>query len=74
MFISDLYPGSTSDKQLTRRSGILGLLEESDSVMDNRGFDIEKYLDLLGVFMLTGYTFICSGCNMYRKHSYSDSV
>ena len=48
-FISDLYPGSISDKELTRCSGILDLLEEGDSVMADRGFDIKEDLDLLGV-------------------------
>ena len=49
-FISDLYPGSISDKELTRRSGILDLLEGGDSVMADRGFDIKEDLDLLGHF------------------------
>ena len=48
-FISDLYPGSISDKERTRCSGILDLLEEGDSVMADRGFDIKEDLDLLGV-------------------------
>ena len=48
-FVSSLYPGSTSDKELTRRSGILDLLEPGDSVMADRGFDIEEDLVLLGV-------------------------
>ena len=49
VFVSDLYPGSISDKQLTRRCGILDLLENGDSVMADRGFDIEEDLALLGV-------------------------
>ena len=48
-FVSPLYPGSISDKELTRRSGIFNLLEEGDSVMADCGFDIEEDLALLGV-------------------------
>ena len=48
-FISSLYSGSISDKELTRRSGILDLLEPGDSVMADRGFDIEDDLLLRGV-------------------------
>ncbi len=47
--MSDLYPGSISDKELTRRSGLLGALERGDSVMADRGIDIEEDLTLLGV-------------------------
>ena len=47
--MSDLYPGSISDKQLTRQCSILDLLECGDSVMADRGFDIEEDLALLGV-------------------------
>ena len=43
-FVSSLYPGCISDKELTRRSGILDLLEPGDSVMADRGFEIEEDL------------------------------
>ena len=48
VFVSDLFPGSISDKELTRRCGILNLLESGDSVMADRGFDIEEDLVLIG--------------------------
>lgn len=43
------FSGSISDKSLTRKSGVLDLLEEGDSVMADRGFDIEEDLLLIGV-------------------------
>ena len=48
-FVSKLFPGSISDKQLTYKSGILDLLEPGDSLMADKGFDIEEYLIPLGV-------------------------
>ena len=50
-FVSSLFPGSISDKSLTRKSGVLELLEEGDSVMADRGFDIEEDLLLKGVHL-----------------------
>lgn len=47
--MSDLYPGSISDKELTWQSGLLGALECGDSVMADKGYDIEEDLTLLGV-------------------------
>ena len=47
-FVSDFYPGSISDKEPTRKSGLLQLLESNDSVMADRGFDIAEDLTLIG--------------------------
>ena len=48
-FVSKLFPGSISDKELTKRSGLLDLLERGDSVMADRGFNIEEDLITRGV-------------------------
>ena len=49
VFVSDPYSVSISDKQLTRLCAILDILESSNSVMADRGFDIEEDLALLEV-------------------------
>jgi len=38
--VSDLYPGKISDKEFTRKAGLLQLLENNNGVMANRGFVI----------------------------------
>ena len=48
-FVSDLFPGSISDQEIVRRSGLLRLLEVGDSIMADRGFDIEDDIAPLGV-------------------------
>ena len=48
-YVSSLYAGSISDKELTHCSGILDLLEQGDSVMADHGFDIQDDLTLQGV-------------------------
>ena len=48
-FISSLYTGSISDKEITRCSRILNLLEHGDSVMADKGFNIDDLLKENGV-------------------------
>ena len=47
--VSDLFPGSISDKEIVRRSGLLRLLEVGYSIMVDRSFDIEDDIAPLGV-------------------------
>ena len=49
IFISNLYPGSISDKELTKHCDIIDLLQRGDSVMADRGFKIQEDLALIGV-------------------------
>ena len=49
IFVSSLYTGSISDKEITRCCGILDLLEEGDAVMADKGFNIENILHGKGV-------------------------
>ena len=50
-FVSSLYSGCISDKEITRASGILDLLQPGDSVMADKGFDIEDLLRAKGVLL-----------------------
>lgn len=43
-FVSALYTGSISDREITRRSGLIELLERSDGVMADKEFTIEELL------------------------------
>ena len=58
-FVASLYPGCISDKQLTRKSGILDLLEEGDSVLADRGFEIEEDLMIIGVRLNLSQKYLC---------------
>ena len=48
-FVSSLYTGSISDKEITKCCGILDLLETNDSVMAEKGFKIDDLLCSKGV-------------------------
>ena len=41
-FVSELYDGNISDKHLFEVSGLLDLLEDGDSIMADRGFNIDE--------------------------------
>ena len=40
-FLSELYTGSISDKELTKRSKVIDCLDPGDDVMADKGFDIQ---------------------------------
>jgi hypothetical protein len=50
-FISQLYSGSVSDKEIVKRSGLLNkeLWDENDAIMADRGFTIEEELSEINV-------------------------
>ena len=48
-FVSNVFSGSTSDKELVQKSGFLDLLEEGDVVMADKGFNIQDLLAVRGV-------------------------
>lgn len=54
-FVSELYPGSLSDREITSRSGILNpkYWEVGDELMADKGFTIRDLLDPLGVKLNT---------------------
>ena len=43
-FVSDVYEGSISDKDIFKKSGILDLVEKGDLVMVDRGFQVRDLL------------------------------
>ncbi|XP_062336855.1 uncharacterized protein LOC134036116 [Osmerus eperlanus] len=43
-FVSSLYSGSVSDKELFKRSGIIGLLDKDMAVMVDKGFRIDDLM------------------------------
>lgn len=48
-FVSKLYYASISDRELTKRSGLLELLKSGDTVMADHGFNIQDDLTPLGL-------------------------
>ena len=74
-FISELYTGNISDREIVIRSGILKQqFEDGDSVMAEKGFMIQDLL-LLGVSLnippisWCKFTNVSRGCNQHTENS-----
>ena len=50
-FISELHPGSISDKKITVKSGLFNHLQQDDEVMADQGFLIQDELASVGAFL-----------------------
>ncbi|KAL0993707.1 hypothetical protein UPYG_G00112140 [Umbra pygmaea] len=51
-FISKLYTGSISDREITQQSGILHLLQPGDACMADKGFVIDNMLSEVGATLI----------------------
>jgi hypothetical protein len=51
-FVSDLYPGSISDKKLTQKCELVELCEQSDAIMVDKGFLISDFTTPRGVELI----------------------
>ena len=49
-FVSELFPGSTSDQQITIQSGLLDNLKRGDEIMADKGLTAKMSWHLLGQF------------------------
>ena len=58
-FISELFPGSTSDQEIVKQSNFLNILSPGDSVMADKGFNIRDELASIGA-ILEGPSFLKS--------------
>ena len=56
-FISELFPGSTSDQEIVKQSNFLNILSPGDSVMADKGFNIRDELASVGA-ILEGPSFL----------------
>ena len=50
-FISELFPGSTSDQEIVKQSNFLNILSPGDSVMADKGFNIRDELASIGAIL-----------------------
>ncbi|XP_045202653.2 uncharacterized protein LOC123556117 [Mercenaria mercenaria] len=51
-YVSDLWVGSISDKQLTKQSGILELCQQGDAIMADKGFTIADLTTPKGIKLI----------------------
>ena len=52
-FVSELFPGSTSDQEITIQSGLLDNLKRGDEIMADKGFNCQDELASVGAILVT---------------------
>ena len=52
VFVSELYPGSISDKEIVKRSGLLEVVQPGDEIMGDKGFLIQDELVSVGATLV----------------------
>ena len=53
VFVSEVYPGSKSDEDIVKDSGILSLAQVGDRWLADKGFMVQHILDAYGVIVDT---------------------
>ena len=51
-FVSEFFPGSTSDKEITAKSGFLAKLKPGDEVLADKGFNCQDELASVGATLI----------------------
>ena len=51
LLFSDIYPGSISDNAITEQTGVLDWVESNHEIMADRGFSIQDYCSIKGVYL-----------------------
>ena len=72
-FISKSFPGSTSDTEITLRSGILKPLmwENGDALMAGSGFTVREYTDVFNIELLIPCFFKGKGSIIRSRNCYN---
>ena len=52
-FVSELFPGSTSDQEITIQSGLLDNLKRGDEIMADKGFNCQDELASVRAILVT---------------------
>lgn len=50
-FISEAYVGSTSDREIVVKSGLIDKLQKGDAILADKGFDVSDLLESKGILL-----------------------
>lgn len=66
-FVSDAYGGSISDRELFEKCGIINLLQKSDIILGDRGYNIQHLVSHMDVTVNMPH-FLNKGSNQFEAH------